>query len=128
MEQIYIAIKDNKIFIGKDFALKKILNYPKTDNIILELEKNGFVVDTLAHLYTNNIVKRKIKMDNLLFSSLPEAVEYCRSNYTNSSFNTVKSLIERNLSGKTKTAYKHTFSYQLEQYSIDLEKYEVIFL
>lgn len=128
MEQIYIAIKDNKIFIGKDFLFKKMLNYSKADNILLELEKNNFVVDTLAHLYTNNIVKRKIKMDNLLFSSLSEAVEYCMLNYTNSSFNTVKSLIERNLSGKIKTAYKHTFSYQLEQYPIDLEKYEVIFL
>lgn len=128
MEQIYIAIKDNKIFIGKEYSFGRILRYPETDNIILELEKNNFIVDTLAHLYTNNIIKRKIKMGSLLFSSLSDAVEYCMQNYTNSSFNTVKSLIERNLSGKTKTAYRHTFTYQIERYPIDLEKYEVIFL
>lgn len=63
-----------------------------------------------------------------MFSTLYEAIEYCMNNFTNSSFNSVKSLIERNLSGKIKTAYKQHFSYYEEQYDIDLSKYEVYFL
>lgn len=63
MEQFYAAIKDNKIFIGREFALKKILNYIQTEDIILELEKNGYVVDTLARLYCNKIIRKKIKMN-----------------------------------------------------------------
>lgn len=129
MEQVYCIIKDNKCRLMYNYEFPELV--PETLHLYDEakevelMEKNGYIVDTLAHAYCGDLSQRVIKVGTTTFGNIKEAAQWCvDEGYSAASLPRIESTLRRNLEGKTQTAYGKKFEY--ERKPISLESLEIV--
>ena len=133
MQQCYVAIKDDIVNVVFSYDMRTL--EPECGDIenieerIAYLETKGYIIDTLAHFYSGNMINSSIIMDNnRKFKNVTEAATYLIQNkYSKTTLKTTSSYINRVLTGKIKSYLGHTFKEEKENFHINNVK-EIIFL
>lgn len=124
MEQVYCVIKDNVCHLMYNYEFSNLVPetlhlYDRAKEIEL-MEKNGYIIDTLAHAYEGELSQRIIRVGTTTFGNIKEAAQWCiDEGYSAASLPRIESTLRRNLEGKTKTAYGKKFEYGKKLISLD---------